>query len=437
MHACCYSNRTAEYAPARQSCSDPYNCPLTAPRRLGLRIERCTPVNLRNRQNLPVLLRNRFQVQLTAPALQEKDSDRLGASDSSRVAENSQDLHTEKAQSTKLDSPDATAADTVSLLCVSLLWSTYSPALRYLFSLPGPPTPAALTSIRAVLQAACLLPIVIVQGGAWAKHESSADDVDCDDSESNRETDLGTQPQFWRAAAELGLLNFCGTALQTIGLQQTTATRGAFLTHTTALFTPLIDGLAGGVIPLTVWAGSALGLAGTVLFSVPQHGVDTSQLHAVAPSTFLLTGGDTAVVGAALCYSLTTVRIGFHALRLAPLQLALAKSTGLAILAVGWGVSACVTARQQGQPLLSLWPGIATPQTWVVILVVAASGAAAAALQSRGQSRISASRAQVLFSFTPLWSTIIAIAVLHEEQPSGLEYLGGALIVAASILASR
>ncbi len=47
------------------------------------------------------------------------------------------------------------------------------------------------------------------------------------------------------------------------------------------------------------------------------------------------TGGDTAVLGAALCYSLTTVRIGFHAARLAPLQLALAKSTGLAVLAAG------------------------------------------------------------------------------------------------------
>ncbi len=46
-------------------------------------------------------------------------------------------------------------------------------------------------------------------------------------------------------------------------------------------------------------------------------------------------GGDIAVLGAALCYSLTTVRIGHHAARLAPLQLALAKSTGLAALAAG------------------------------------------------------------------------------------------------------
>lgn len=41
------------------------------------------------------------------------------------------------------------------------------------------------------------------------------------------------------------------------------------------------------------------------------------------------------MVVAALCYSLTTVRIGFFAARLRPLQLALAKSTGLAALATG------------------------------------------------------------------------------------------------------
>lgn len=41
------------------------------------------------------------------------------------------------------------------------------------------------------------------------------------------------------------------------------------------------------------------------------------------------------MVLAALCYSLTTVRIGYFAARLRPLQLALAKSSGLAALAAG------------------------------------------------------------------------------------------------------
>ncbi len=40
-------------------------------------------------------------------------------------------------------------------------------------------------------------------GGPWAVNNS----------ERSR-GGLGSQPEFWRAAAELGLLNFCGTALQ-------------------------------------------------------------------------------------------------------------------------------------------------------------------------------------------------------------------------------
>ena len=45
--------------------------------------------------------------------------------------------------------------------------------------------------------------------------------------------------------------------------------------------------------------------------------------------------------------------------------------------------------------------------------------------------------AQVLFALTPVWSTVVAVAVLHEAQPSGLELLGGGLILTASLLATR
>jgi len=274
------------------------------------------------------------------------------------------------------------------------------------------------------MQAACLVPVTALRGGAWAKGESE-----------RSSGGMGSQHQFWRAAAELGLLNFAGTALQAIGLEQTSATRGAFLTHTTALFTPLIDGLAGGVVSLAVWGATALGAVGTVLFAVSSQ-TDPSALQEIAPSAFQISGGDMSVLGAALCYSLTTVRIGFHAARLSPLQLALAKSTGLAALSAGWGVTAAVSAVQHGQ-LSTLWPGYHDLRLWGVVLALAASGAASAALQSRGQTRISASRAQILFAFTPIWSTVLAVVVLHESLPNSLEYVGGALILAATLLATR
>lgn len=61
----------------------------------------------------------------------------------------------------------------------------------------------------------------------------------------------------------------------------------------------------------------------------------------------------------------------------------------------GWGVTTAVSAAQHHHHLSSLWPGFQDVRAWGVLLAVAASGAGAAALQSRGQARITASRAQV------------------------------------------
>ncbi len=107
---------------------------------------------------------------------------------------------------------EATAIDTLSLLAVSGLWATYrqverthvagrlnvsaksssairttndrpdalfqcSPALRYVYMLPGPPVPAALTASRAVLQAACLLPPVLLTGKHTPRHHAHLRDL--------------------------------------------------------------------------------------------------------------------------------------------------------------------------------------------------------------------------------------------------------------------
>jgi hypothetical protein len=66
-------------------------------------------------------------------------------------------------------------------------------------------------------------------------------------------------------------------------------------------------------------------------------------------------GGDAAVVLAALCYSLTTVRIGFFAARLRPLQLALAKSSGLATLAAGAPCGCPTALALHSSPKLLHW----------------------------------------------------------------------------------
>ena len=51
----------------------------------------------------------------------------------------------------------------LSLLCVAFIWGTYTPALRFLYQTPGPPSAAVLTGVRSTIQALTLvLPSLLI-----------------------------------------------------------------------------------------------------------------------------------------------------------------------------------------------------------------------------------------------------------------------------------
>jgi hypothetical protein len=51
----------------------------------------------------------------------------------------------------------------LALATVALLWGSYSPTLRWLYTLDQPPTPVALTAARTVIQAAVLYASAMAQ----------------------------------------------------------------------------------------------------------------------------------------------------------------------------------------------------------------------------------------------------------------------------------
>lgn len=133
-------------------------------------------------------------------------------------------------------------------LCgVAILWGSYSPVVRYIYACSGPPTPAALTAVRTVIQAAVLLSSDVVlrrkQPGLPQKtkiRRPSSSPVlkrrydtipqPVSDTLYTLSTALqSTSSKLWLAGVELGFWNFCGSTFQALGLQYTTATRGAFL----------------------------------------------------------------------------------------------------------------------------------------------------------------------------------------------------------------
>lgn len=137
-------------------------------------------------------------------------------------------------------------------LCgVAILWGTYSPVVRYIYACDGPPSPAALTAVRTVIQAAVLLASNLVvsqqQLNSSATPTKRSRPLRKSSSPNLSRTRSGrlrplrrlakkcrkalnsTTDELWVVGVELGLWNFCGSTFQAVGLQHTTATRGAFL----------------------------------------------------------------------------------------------------------------------------------------------------------------------------------------------------------------
>ena len=133
-------------------------------------------------------------------------------------------------------------------LCgVAILWGSYSPVVRYIYSCPGPPTPAALTAVRTVIQAiALLLSDVILRQQQFTSPQKSKARRGMTSPRVSTTHDSypavignalsglsnalqSTSSKLWIAGAELGFWNFCGSSFQALGLQHTSATRGAFL----------------------------------------------------------------------------------------------------------------------------------------------------------------------------------------------------------------
>ena len=143
-------------------------------------------------------------------------------------------------------------------LCgVAVLWGTYSPVVRFIYASDGPPSPATLTAVRTVIQAAVLLAsnafvsrqqlssAAAPTRRARSLRNSSSPNIKRTSSSSSQPQPIrslirkvrsalnSTTDELWVAGIELGLWNFCGSTFQAIGLQYTTATRGAFLIQVT------------------------------------------------------------------------------------------------------------------------------------------------------------------------------------------------------------
>ena len=321
-----------------------------------------------------------------------------------------------------------------------VLWATYNPALRFIYDSPTSPTPAELTSVRML---AAMVPFTavflsIARDAASTFGEDGVVDLSDERKDSDKVRDVRL---LLRAGAELGLLNFLGTACQAWGLEQTTATRAGFLLSTINVGVPLFAaaGLGGvNAPPVTgpAWAACALALLGVLITDY------SPDLSGVQPGDGF-NAGDLGVLAAAVCYAAFTVRLGKWAREYdGPEDLAAVKLAVMFLCCGAWVLVDQVSYGAgvggdwpNGGPWGSvLWAGGFSAGVWAAVVYSAVGpGALANLLQMKGQRTVPAAEAQVIFATTPVFNAVISVGFLGEAA-GGQTLLGGAVIVAASVL---
>eukprot|EP00890_Picochlorum_soloecismus_P006269 jgi/Picsp_1/6643/NSC_03986-R1_drug metabolite transporter superfamily len=332
------------------------------------------------------------------------------------------------------------------LLGVAFLWGSYTPMLKVLFEMEGGPTPECVAWIRGSLQALVLCSIAVV-GSSLSKPALSRGTSDKDFLLKERSTTntissssmFGKVPIVLLAAAEIGLYNSLGTLLQTEGISMSGAIRSAFLVQATVLWTPMLSTVLGDEEQprWQQWVGSVIALISSVLVTLDQK-VDGGDI--VGGSLFHMDGGfldagDVYILAATVCYSLATVRIPVYAKRVGALELAAGKSVVLAFISsivVFWEISAAGVHGYEGMGQL-LWPGWKEQASaWgLLVWVAVGAGACSSYMHVKGQSMVTATDAQIVFSTVPLWSAILAWVILPNEHIGALTLAGGALMVVA------
>jgi drug/metabolite transporter (DMT)-like permease len=205
----------------------------------------------------------------------------------------------------------------------------------------------------------------------------------------------------------LGALLTVGYALQTVGIEETTATNAGFITTLYVVFAPLGAALIARRAPGRVAVACvALSLSGLALLSARGTGMQE---------------GDLLVLGGAIGFAGHIVAVDLLVARLDPLALGAAQVVGAAL------IQAALAVPDGAQPE-------AAAELWHILLLCGALGSGVGFfIQVVGQSAMSPARASVLLASEALFAALAA-AVWLDERLSAREWAGVATMMAAIVL---
>lgn len=346
------------------------------------------------------------------------------------------------------------------LFGASALWGTYPSTIKCFFNSPGSPiSPGEVTLLRFIVMAAVSMVVYGLTSGdaeERAASECLLDDGECTlDAPWTEQLERRVPSSVYIAAGELGAIGLAGTLFNTVGLAEIPALTGAVLLTFLNIFVPLIGSVAGATekereVDAATWLASFVALAASTYALLPDGAGAGGGLSSLLSS---LSVGELCVLSAAFFFAAAKVRLSSH-LKVHGADVLttgrLVAQAGLAAAGLGLVdetnlVHELLPSQQGGMGLdafaaldrASGWlAGLSVQQVFWIVASSLLSGACALWCQGRGQSAVSAPRAQLFFSTSPLFGALWALLLLHEPITNH-ELVGGAVLLLGLLAASQ
>jgi drug/metabolite transporter (DMT)-like permease len=363
------------------------------------------------------------------------------------------------------------------LLTVPFAWGTFEPAVRYVYSI-DPPIDTFIFSLAYYTVASVSL-VAAATLASSRQQSSSQDSIDDDDNDEDGLSD-NKSASAWpiQGGLELGTYLVVGNTLQVLGLKTVPADRAAFLLQLTTLFVPVLDAVfqrSFKAVTARTWAACVVALAGVGAMGLDDGGGGGSSSDSVSelslPQRIMdvfshPSSGDALIVAAAVAYTFHCLRLEGYAKQTSAVKLAASKAcveTFLSALTVAGLVlysqnTAAIDSSTAGQgnddslqaflktsgqdvisfvgsfdDYLSMPSSVWIPAVGAVLWTGWVTVAYTIYAQSYGQRRVQPVTANLIYTFQPVCTAIIAWLLLGESLgPAG--YVGGALIGSAALI---
>jgi drug/metabolite transporter (DMT)-like permease len=212
--------------------------------------------------------------------------------------------------------------------------------------------------------------------------------------------------QSIREGIILGLLYFGGFAAQTIGLNYTTATKSAFITGTFVIFTPIFQILFEKKMPTR---GNIIGIilvAGGLIF-LSSKGTSFPSIVNELGTNFNL--GDYLTLLCAVFYSIYIVYLDIVSKKMDFLPLVFMQ---IAVTALG-GIAGAIIFQSTGIEIIRLI--LNKDVIFAVIYTSLLATIITTTLQTKYQKYTTPAKAGIIFSFEPIFASIVAFFLLSEK----------------------